>query len=463
MEVELETPDGAAEQVDEEQPEKGKNPKKAKKAKEAAADRNASPASALGHMRRRTRKLLLAWLGITAAIVLGLAMWNASLTQSSWDLLGTALLLVIGVTCVLAIGATIRRAHSAALVALASQILVVCLAGYFWMVDLRSPVSQMRGVTGIALAVGVIALGWVVYLSRYAVGAISKAGIIVAALFPLAGLGQFWIQNQYLPNSSIPLVDVTTELVVLGSTGPIIHLQATTTLHNRGSFQVDLAAGLTRIVTYPKTTLHEPATPENVASHLNPLGSQFSSYRQTPTVASDAQLIFARSEPLGALLSPGSISDTTAVVDIDSREVRLVRASSTFVAVTHRSVRDTRTCYPPQKSLIQDPVGFLGESTVLHDFLYGKALCVELQLASRGVVEQLVFDDPLLRVHTMVELPPGGGVAPLLLPYFGTQESLDDPVATGSSSMRIANANPTSILASTSEYAPSDADITAGG
>lgn len=458
MEAELETPAGAPEQVAEDEPAKAKKSKKRKKAKKSEAP----PVSALNHMTRRTRMLLLAWLAITAAIALALAMWNASLTQSSWDLVGTALLLGIGVTCVLATGAVIRNSHSAALVALASQIFVVCLAGYFWMVDLRSPFGQMRGVTGVALAVGAIALCWVVYLSRYAVGALSKAGVVVVALFPLAGLGQFWIQNQFLPNSSIPLVDVTTELVALGSTGPIIHLQATTTLHNRGSFQVDVAAGLTRIVTYPKTTLHEPATPENVASHLNPVGSQISSYREIPISPAEARLVFARAGTLGGYLPPGSTSTTTAVIDIDSRDVRLVSLDSTVVAITHRSVRDTRTCYPPQRSLTQDPEGFFGESMETHDFVDGKTLCVELQLASRGAVEELVFDNPLLRVYTMVQAPPGM-VAPFLIPFFGTQESLDDPMSALGSSTRIENANPSSVLGSSAEYAPSDADITAGG
>lgn len=420
------------------------------------------PPFTLGDLGWRVRTLLVSCVAVDGAVVLWLATWNATLTQTVWDLVGTALLLAIGITCALAVGAIVKNMPSSVLTALASQVFVVCLATYVWLLDLRSPDSQVWGITGIALALGAIALCWVLYLSRYAAGALTRTGIVVVALFPLIGLGQFWIQNEYMPHSSLPLIDVQTELTPVGSTGPIIHVLAKTTLHNRGSFRVDLPATLTRVVVYPKDTLIEPPTPENVATHLNALGSQFGDYRETPAMAGNARLIYAGSSGAagGAFLAPGSTSQGTTIVDIDSRRDRLAIMKVTAIAVTHRSVKETRTCYSPQKALGQDVLGFLLESTVVHDFLGGKALCTETQFASRGAIEELVSDHPLLRIHTMVQA--NGATTPVLIPFFGTQESLEDPLSATKAATIIENANPSGIFGSAAEYATSDADLRPG-
>lgn len=413
----------------------------------------------VGDLRPRVRALLVLCIAIDGTIVLWLAAKNATLTQNAWDLLGTALLLAIGITCALAIGVIVKYRHSSVLTPLASQVFVICLAAYVWLLDLRSPASQIGGITGVALALGAVALCWVLYLSRYAAGALTRTGIAVVALFPLIGLVQFWIQNEYMTHSSLPLIDVQTELTPVGSTGPIIHVLAKTTYHNRGSFRVDVPATLTRVVVYPKGTPSEPPTPEIVAGHLNALGSQFGDYRETPAMSAQARLIYAGSSggAGGAFLAPGSTNQGSTIIDIDSRTVRLAVIKVTLIAVTHRSVKETRTCYPPQVALGEDVIGFLRESTLVHDFLGGKALCTETQFASRGVIEELVSDHPVLRIFTMVYA--SGATTPILLPFFGTQESLDNPLSSTKASTIIENANPSGMFGSSAEYAPSDADV----
>ncbi|MEC4856491.1 hypothetical protein R2325_12790 [Mycobacteroides chelonae] len=54
-------------------------------------------------------------IAIDGTIVLWLAAKNATLTQNAWDLLGTALLLAIGITCALAIGVIVKYRHSSVL------------------------------------------------------------------------------------------------------------------------------------------------------------------------------------------------------------------------------------------------------------------------------------------------------------------------------------------------------------
>jgi hypothetical protein len=328
------------------------------------------------------------------------------------------------------------------------------------LVDQRSPVHQLGGVTGIALAFGGIALLWVVFLGRYAHGTIGRGAVVVAALFPVLGLVQFWLQTEYLPQSSIPLVDVQAELSPAGSTGPIVHLKAKYTLHNRSSSQLDLPAGLMRVYTYPKSTSTEPPTPEAVAAHLDPSGSILGDYRETPAMPADARLVYA--SELGGIdsfLTPGLTSQSEAVIDIDTRTVRLVRMGVTIIAVTHHAVRDTRTCYAPQKSYNNDVAGFLHDARALHDMYgVGQALCTETQFASRGAIEELVSDHPILRIYTVVKnaaLPP-----PVLVPFFGTHETLNEPPTSHMDVAQvIENSTPSGIFGSGAEYAPAESDL----
>lgn len=434
----------------------------------AADDREASGAdhvADLGSVPKSLRILLAGWIGADAALIIGLAVRNATLTSTAWDLIGTALLSAIGITCALAFFQIAKGSRGAALTAMLSQVFVAGLAVYVWMVDQRSPESQLVGVTGIGLAVGGIALLWVLYLGRYARGAFSRGAAVAVALFPLIGLGQFWMQTEYLPGSARPLIDVSTELSPTGSTGPIIHLSAKVTLHNRGSVQAEMHAGLMRVTAYPVGTPAEPASTENLLAGLTPLGRVLrGEYRETPNLPSDSQLLYANlfAAPYDdAFLSPGGTVEQKVVIDIDSRKVRLVRLSMSGVFVTHRILKDTHSCYPPQISFARDPFGFFDEAGKIHDFGDSKArvLCAESQFASTGAIQDLVSDHPMSRVFVMVVPPSPGMDSPVLMTFYGTRQTLEDPFSHVDTMTRIDKANPTVIMSSSAEYVPSDADV----
>ncbi|CDO27706.1 hypothetical protein [Mycolicibacterium porcinum] len=406
----------------------------------------------------RVRWLLLSCLTVNAVVVLWLAVWDATLTRSAWDLLGAALLLGIGITCALAIGAILRRSSSAFLTAMTSQIFVVCLAAYVWLVDERSPVRQLIGVAGVALAFGAIALFWVVYLARYAHGAINRGAVVVVALFPVLGLVQFWLQSDYLPARSLPLVDVQAELTPMGSSGSIIHLSAKVTMHNRSSVAVDIPGGVMRVTAYPFGVPEEPATGETVASHLNPVGTLLGDYRQVPVSPGDAKLLFAGTiGAAGSFLTPGSTTTGQVMIDIDPRTVRLAQMRASIIAVTHRAVQDTRTCYEPKKSYNADIAGYLNEAGVLHDWPGGKALCTETQFAARGAIEDLVADHPVLRIFNVVDHKMF--TTPLLVPLLGTGSSVEDPEAGMDEAATIETATPSGMFGANAEYAPADSDL----
>lgn len=425
-------------------------------------------AAELGDVPRSLRILLAGWVGADAALIIGLAVRNATLTSTAWDLIGTALLSAIGITCALALVQIAKGSRGAALTAMLSQVFVAGLAVYVWLVDQRSPRSQLMGVTGVALAMGGVALFWVLYLGRYARGAFSRGAAVAVALFPLVGLAQFWMQTEYLPASGRPLIDVSTELSPTGSTGPVVHLLAKVTLHNRGSVQAEMHAGLMRVMAYPAGTPAEPASTENLLAGLTPLGRVLrGEYRQTPNLPADSQLLYANlfGAPYDdAFLSPGGTIEQKVVIDIDSRTVRLVRLSVDGVFVTHRILKETHSCYPPQVSLARDPFAFFDEVGKVHDFGDSKAgvLCAESQFASTGAVQDLVSDHPISRVFVMVASPSPTMDTPTLMTFFGTRETLEDPLRHIDTMAQIDKANPTVLMSSSTEYVPSDSDVRPG-
>lgn len=414
---------------------------------------------AIPDVSRRSRILLLGCLILDAALIGWLAVWDATLTRSAWDLIGTVLLLVIAIACVLAFAAVLRRSPSALLTTIVCQTFVVCLAAYIWLVDQRSPIGQLGGVTGIALVLGAIAVFWIVFLGRFVRGTVSKSAVVVAALFPVLGLVQFWLQTDYLPRSSLPMVDVEAELTPVGNTGPIIHLAAKVKLHNRGSTKVDIPMGLVRVHTYPKGSPEIIPSPESVATFLNPSGSLIADYREVPTLPADAKLLYAGSiGSVGSFIAPGATHSSQLAIDIDSREVRLARLRISLIAVNHRTVTNPRTCFGSQVSYNENTAEFLEEAAKLQNLVGAEdALCIETPLAARGAIEELVSDHPLLRIYTVVRND--NLTTPLLIPFFGTPGSFDDLLSQNDERADIEHANPSGTFGAMSEYAPAASDL----
>ncbi|BBZ10948.1 hypothetical protein [Mycobacterium branderi] len=447
----------------------GRDGHQATEGHESAVEEQASPPDlTVRNLPKSLRILLACWVGVDAAIVLALAVWNATLTTSAWDLIGSALLLGIGITCALAFGQIVRGSGNALMTAMVSQIFIAGLAAYVWLVDQRSPVSQLMGITGVALTLGGIALAWVLYLGRYARTAVTKGAAVVVALFPLIGLVQFWMQTQYLPEASSPLVDVNAELSPMGSTGPIIHLLAKVTLHSRGSVQIDMPAGLMRVTSYPVGTPTEPATTEALLAGLDPSGRSLrDDYREKPTLPGDSTLLYASiiaASYEDSFLNPGETSTYQRVIDVDSRTVRLVRLSVEATLVTHRMMQETRSCYPPQVSFSQDPGAFLSEAGKLHEWgvAGARVLCTESQFASTGAIQDLVSDHPVMRTITVVDNPAHVAEVPTLVPLFGTREAVDDPFTHVATLTQVGNSTPATLFRDWAEYAPSDADLRGG-
>jgi hypothetical protein len=189
----------------------------------------------------------------------------------------------------------------------------------------------------------------------------TKTGAIIIALFPLAALLQFWMQTYYIPETSRPLVDISTELSPQGRTGAIIHLNAKVTVHNRGAALVNVAGALMRVTAFSPTPrearLCTPADLDKeycrIAAGLDLSGKNLDSdFRVNPAPIVDRQILYAgdfMNSP-NTFLIPGATETFQREIDISPTKVRLARLSVSAVFVTERRIKDTRSCFPPNTS-----------------------------------------------------------------------------------------------------------------
>jgi hypothetical protein len=410
------------------------------------------------------RWLLAINLLVDGVLVLGLAVRDFTLTKTASATLGSALLLAIGLVCFWAFMAVVLKQKSWLVATVLSQVFVAFLAGYIVLIDQRSPVSQLFGKAGIGLALGLFGVVWILYFGRHAKTFVTKGVAVAAALVPLLGLFQFWLETDYLPRTSRPLVDIQAELSPIGATGHTVHLLAKVTLHNRGSVQADVPAGLMRVTAYPKHLPSIAPTPTAIADGMDLSGATAGNdYRSIPSPAAAARLLYADDFVTnGSFLLPGMQIEYKKVIDVDSQSVEFARLSVSAVFITKRRVSETRTCFPPRVSTKTDPVDFVKKAAhVWPSAAGGHFLCVENQIAPQNVVHELVSDDPILRIYLIIDDPTQPKVEyPQIFAAYGTRKTIDDPSADPENAAKIDDENPSEVFRDVeAEYSPKDADL----
>jgi hypothetical protein len=404
--------------------------------------------------------------GVDGIIVLGLAARDFTLTKTATDTLGSALLLAISLLCLWALAAICRRSSTWLATSLASQISVLFLAAYVCVIDARSPRVQIFGVTGIALVMGTIAAAWVIYLGRHVKPSFTRGMTAVVALFPLLGLIQFWMETDYIPRTSRPLVDIEAELLPVGNSGDTIHLIAKVTLHNHGKMQANIAGGLMRVTAYPNNLPEQAPTPTAMAAGMDLSGNLAGNdFRVKPTPATASRVIFADDfVAAGSFLLPGMTITYRKAIDIDRSMVLLARLSVSGIFITKRAIQDVHTCYEPHISQSKDPIGFSKAATTLWTQTNSHFLCVENQIEPAGVIQELVADRPVLRVYVMIDNPNQPEMEfPQLGAVYGTPQTIDNPMAHLEEQLKIDESNPSVYFRDVgAEYSPKDGDISAG-
>ena len=300
------------------------------------------------NVSRKVRWLLAVTMTLESLLVFCLTLLDFDLVAATLTAtIGSVTLLAISGIGVWAAWATWVQHDSWLGASLLGQFSILGLAGYTVLTDRRSPFPEFR-VTGFACILGIIAFFWVFYLIAHRPGPLTAGSATIVALIPLLGFVQFWLQTDYLPRTSLPLVDVTTDLTPMGKTEDIVHLEAKVTINNRGSVPVYVGATVMRITAYPSGRPSGKPTelPDAIQFALN----ASTPYRADPLPIDQPKTLYANDLlPVGNTLAPGQSNTYRKVVDFDSHEWRLARLDVDGIFMTSPNVDEVYTCPAPPK------------------------------------------------------------------------------------------------------------------
>jgi hypothetical protein len=429
-------------------------------------------------------------LWICLLVTLGMDCLGALVLAGGEFLMGATFFGTLAATTLLAIGVangwafnSVRRAASTwARDAFIAQVFVLFLAGYIIVTDLRSPIRNwyVMATAGLVL---VAAFLWFILLGPRSRLEWTKTALVVTALFPLAGLLQFWLQNYYIPSTSMPLVDMSTELSPQGWSESIIHLSAKVTIHNRGTTRVNIANSLMRVTAYPKN----PKDPEHTRVHSNPCAKTPDwnegwchlaqgldpsevepdiDFRVNPTLPglitstppAGSQLLYVATLQSDFLM-PGETDTFQRDVDIDSGKVLLARLSVAAIVLTDRRIEDIRSCAGKHVSEYVDISQFHREVQQVQEVQPQRAhyFCREYDIAPGNFVEKLIANHPAVQVTTWLNNPNLFGTEyPIITYYFGSAGRFDKPDPGQQLERKLEELNPAYETTSESEYAPTE-------
>jgi hypothetical protein len=398
------------------------------------------PAATSKPERKPERIFLLLTLGADAIAAAALGIGQLYLLQTLFATVGAGILAAIGVANFWALNAVRRDSPSWPRDAVIAQIFMLLLAVFVIIEVLRDPPINWV-VFGISLGAGLIAAGWILVLWDRQAEKWTNAAKIITVLASFTGLLQFWAQNYYLPETSAPLVDVSTELTPQTKTGSVIHLSAKVTLHNSSKISVNVAGALMRVTAYPETMPPRQEAPDVCQKYQEPPPAAptppppprqclegdldlsginlDSDFRANPTPAIYAQLLYAGllMPGPGQFLMPGESETFQREVDMEYPKFRLARLSASAIFLPERTIADTRSCYGTTASASTDPRTFSREASITlqwSDERYVPAvsplamanyLCVNYEIAPRSIIERLIGNRLVVTVHLMLNDP----------------------------------------------------------
>jgi hypothetical protein len=399
------------------------------------------------NVSRKVRRLLAVTMTLESLLVIRLMLRDFELAATLTATIGAVTLLAISVVGVWAAWATWVQHDSWLGASLLGQFSIAGLAGYTVLTDRRSPFPEFF-VAGFACILGIIAFFWVFYLIPHRPGPLTAGSATIVALIPLLGFVQFWLQTDYLPRTSLPLVDVTTDLTSTGKTADKVYLEAKVTINNRASVPVYVGATVMRITAYPS---HPTGTPTQLSQLPGLPGAiQFgispsTPYRADPVLIKQRKTLYANDLlPVGYTLAPGQSNTYRKVVDFNSNEWRLVRLDVDGIFITSPNIDEVYTCpappksiwshdpnpertdIPPQKSA-GDGDGSEFQKEIVKP-IYEKVdggrakefFCREIRLKPRNVVHDIIGDHPRFEVLAIFNDPTNQTLQyPALLLWWG--------------------------------------------
>jgi hypothetical protein len=407
------------------------------------------------------RRILACTMAGESVLVMGLTLRDFALTQTPLATLSSVAMLAISGVSIWAAYETWTQGESWLALSLLSQFSIAALCVYIVLIDLRSPFLQfdwasgLFPVTGVASIIGLFASFWVLFLVRRWRGPVSAGMKAIATLIPLVGFGQFWLQTDYLPRTSVPVVDLTTEMSPLGQTRDIVHLEAKVTINNRNSVPVYVGATLMRITAYPQ----DLGKQSEVSDALEFGYAKSQAYRDKPLSVAGSKLLYAKDVlHSGAPLAAGQSVTVRRVVDFDSQKMRLARLAVDAFFITNPGITEyacPSTPGGPQKTP-KDGESFENAlRTKMVNPAGAQFLCREIRLAPQNVVHEIVGDRPSYAIEGILSDPKNPDEEyPRLLILAGADKRYDlDPLQY----QRVRDANPPMEYEDMAvEYSPSD-------
>jgi hypothetical protein len=401
-----------------------------------------TPAAKPGvNVSRKVRWLLAVTMTLESLLVFYLMLRDFELAATLTATIGAVTLLAITVVGVWAAWATWVQHDSWLGASLLGQFSIAGLAGYTVLTDRRSPLPEFK-VTLFACILGIIAFFWVFYLIPHRPGHLTAGSATIVALIPLLGFVQFWLQTDYLPRTSLPLVDVTTDLTPTGKTGDNVYLEAKVTINNRGSVPVYVGATVMRITAYPTGTPTQ--LPEMTAAIQFGISPSIP-YRADPLRFDHRKTLYANDLlPVGSTLAAGQSNTYRKVVDFNSHEWRLVRLDVDGIFITSPNIDKVYTCpappkgiwshnphpertdIPPQKSA-DDGDGSEFQKEIVNpiyekvaDGVFKQFFCREIRLKPRNVIHDIIGDHPRFEVLAIFNDPTNASLQyPALFLWWG--------------------------------------------
>jgi hypothetical protein len=368
-------------------------------------------AEPIANVSTRARRVLACTMAVESVLIMGLTLRDFALIQTPLATLGSLGLLAISGASIWAAYGTWTQGESWLASSLLSQSLIAALCVYIVVTDLRSPFLQfdwssgLFPVTGVACILGLSAVFWVLILVRRWHGPVSVGMKAIATLIPLVGFGQFWLQTDYLPRTSVPVVDLTTEMSPLGQSGGIVQLEARVTINNRNSVPVYVGATLMRITAYPR----DPGKPSPVSDALEFGYAKSQAFRDKPLSMAGSKLLYAKDLlHSGFPLAAGQSLTLRRVVDFDSQKMRLARLAVDAFFITNPGV--TEYACPsspggPQKSTKDGDAFQSALRTIMVNSAGAQFLCKEIRLAPQNVVHEIVGDQPSFVIEGILSDP----------------------------------------------------------
>ncbi|MDT7784769.1 MAG: hypothetical protein QOF58_3188 [Pseudonocardiales bacterium] len=292
-----------------------------------------------------------------------------------------------------------KRAWGAALL-LAAQAAVAAFLVYVLAVETRSPTVDLISLVltaGLLCLTGVV--GWHAYKASGETKVPKKLWIGIAALLPLAGLFQFWMQNFYVPQHDRPQVDLVTELEEIGRTDNIAHMRGTITLHNRGKVDVNAVGSLYQIRAFSYANTSDDVPIEAAVTGLD--WRYADTGRARGLVQPGALVQVDEMMTLDEFLTPDETWTKSVAFAVNMTGKDVVRLAAEAAFVTNRTAASHKVCDHSQEVVFGGPERYLVQTGADQS----RYICVETRFPPRNTVRSLFDDDPVIKTYVVLSSP----------------------------------------------------------